>query len=111
MTNKVFIPQLVERWDHKTHGFVPVHDFTSAALHGNIVTILDKADEPLFLNTVMPKIREKLEDFGYDDYFVAVGDPSVIAICSGIILRQQDYFKMLKWDKKMALYIPLEIRP
>jgi hypothetical protein len=110
MTPKVFIPQLVKKYDTKLRAFVPVHNFDSAASFGVLRVILDKSDDPMFLPTLTRKIQDALEDFTYDDYFVAVGDPSVISVCSGIILRRQDYFKMLKWDKKMTQYITMEVQ-
>src|SRR5690349_16600252 len=101
---RVFIPQLVERFDSKAGRNVPVFDFTSAAAYGTLTPILDKDDDPMFLARITPKIREALADFHEDDYFVAVGDPSVIAVCSGLILRRRKALKMLKWDKKLGRY-------
>jgi hypothetical protein len=108
---RVFIPQLVERFDNRTGRNVPVFDFTSAAAYGTLTPILDKDDDPLFLARITPKIRDALADFNDEDYFVAVGDPSVIAVCSGLILRRRKTLKMLKWDKKLARYLTLEVNP
>lgn len=110
MMPRVFIPQLVERWDHVTRGFVPVYDFSSAATFGALSPILEKGDDPMFIASLTQKIQDALKDFADSDYFVAVGDPSVIAVCAGIILRKHDRFCMLKWDKKMSCYIPVEVR-
>lgn len=110
MNARVFIPQLVEKYDHKLRAFVPVHNFASAASFGTLTTILDKTDDPMFLPHLTDKIKDALRYFTVDDYFVAVGDPSVISVCSGIILRSQDFFKMLKWDKKMSQYITMEVQ-
>lgn len=106
---RVFIPQLIEKWDHTAERFVPAFDFTSAASYGTLTTILEREDNPLFLARITSKIREALKTFAEDDYFVAVGDPSVIAICAGLILRRSNNLKLLKWDKKLARYIVLDI--
>ena len=111
MFPRVFIPQLNERWDHKEHKLVPVHDFTSAAEFGTLTTILDREDDPMFLSQLTAKIHASLDSFTARDYFVAVGDPSMIAVCSGVILRNQVSFNMLKWDKKLNRYLMLEVRP
>lgn len=108
---RVFIPQLVERYDPAAGHKVPAFDFTKAAAYGSLTVILEKEDDPLFLARITPKIKEALADFGEDDFFVAVGDPSVIAVCAGLILRKHDKFNMLKWDKKMTRYITLEVNP
>lgn len=108
---RVFIPQLVERFDAKMGRSVPMFDFTSAAVFGTLTPILDKDDDPLYLARLTPKIRTALADFDGEDYFVAVGDPSVIAVCAGLILRRRARFNMLKWDKKLSRYLTLEVNP
>lgn len=109
---RVFIPQLVKKYDRKSGGFVYVHDFSSAAEFGALTEILPKDADPLFLTDHIPTINAALKDFLPScDYFVAVGDPSVIAVCAGIILREWTSFRMLKWDKKINRYITLEIAP
>lgn len=108
---RVFIPQVVERFDYKTGRVVPVFDLTSAAAFGSLTPILENDDDPLFLARITPKIREALADFGDEDYFVAIGDPSVIAICAALILRRRKTMKMLKWDKKLSRYLTLELNP
>lgn len=108
---RVFIPQVVERFDHVANRFVPVFDLTEAATFGSLTTILDKNDDPMFLAQVTDKIRDALATFGENDYFVAIGDPSVVAICAAIILRRQSTIKMLKWDKKLSRYLTLELKP
>jgi len=106
---KVFIPQITERWDPIAEVSVPTFDFTGATTYGILTVILEKDDNPLFLARITAKIRAALRDFNDDDYFVAVGDPSVIAICAGILLRRSNRLKLLKWDKKLSRYILLEI--
>jgi len=109
-TPRVFIPQLVERFDQSMGRRVPVFDFTEAAAFGQLTPILAPEDDPMFLTMHMPKIDASLTDFGPDDYFLAAGDPSVMAVCAGIILRRQSSMKMLKWDKKLTRYITLEVK-
>ena len=107
---RVFIPQIIERWDESSERFVPSFDFTSAASYGTLTKILDKEDNPLYLARITGKIRKALADYSPEDFFVAVGDPSVIAICAGLILRRTNNLKLLKWDKKLARYIALDIQ-
>ncbi len=108
---RVFIPQLVTRFDHSKGHAVPMFDFSPAAQYGQLTPILDESDDPLFLARLAPKIRKMLDGFTEHDYLLAVGDPTVIAICAGLILRRHSNIKMLKWDRKMFTYIVLEIRP
>lgn len=106
---RVFIPQISEHYDKHAGRFVPTFDFSSAAVFGQLTPILDRADDPMFLPTLMGKIGAALDDFRPDDYFIAVGDPSVIAACSGFIFQKWNAMKMLKWDKHLKQYIQLEI--
>ncbi len=106
---RVFIPQATMKWDQAAERFVPAFNFTSAASFGTLTPILDKDDNPLFLARITAKIKAALNDFNESDYFVAVGDPSVIAICAGFILRRSRTLKLLKWDRKLARYIVLDI--
>lgn len=110
MSNKVFLPKIVERFDSTARALVPAFDFSAAARFGALVEILQPEDDLIFLQRHIPKIGVALEDFTEDDYFLAVGDPAVIAVCSGIILRQQQSMKILKWDRKLRDYLVMEIR-
>ncbi len=109
MQPRVFIPQLVERWDPASQTSIPVFDFTSATVYGALVPILAAEDNIRFLARITDKIRAALANYTEDDYFVAVGDPSVIAICAGLILRRNQRMKLLRWDKKLACYTVLDI--
>ena len=111
MTARVFIPQLVERFDQGTGRLVPVFDFSAAASFGQLTPILEPSDNIQFLAHLAPKIRKALQDFGPDDYFVAVGDPTVIAICAGIIFRRNQRANILKWDRKLSIYNNIEVNP
>jgi hypothetical protein len=108
---RVFIPQVVTRFNPVSKTKEPVFDFSAAAQHGTLINVLSEEDNPLFLAHLAPKIRKALDDFKEEDRLLAVGDPSVIAICSGIILRRQRVLNMLKWDRKLQVYINVEVRP
>ena len=111
MVQKVFITQIVEKYDASARGMIPAFDFSSAAQFGQLTPVVEPEDNPLWLDRIVPKIKKSLESFGPDDYLLAVGDPSVIAVCSGIILRKQSSLKMLKWDRQLKTYIQMEINP
>lgn len=111
MISRVFLPQVVHRFDEKKGVMVPSYDFSEAAKFGQLTPILDPDDDPMFLAKLTAKIKIALADFNEDDYLIAVGDPTVIAVCSGIILSRLPSMKMLKWDRKISTYMPLEIKP
>ena len=108
--NKVFVPHVVTRYDRETGRITPVMDFSAAALHGELTTVLEESDNPLFLNMLMPKIRRSLESFDEHDLLLCVGDPTLIAACAAVIARRNPKITMLKWDKSMKHYIKVEVR-
>jgi hypothetical protein len=111
MGPRVFIPQVVSKYDHAKEKMAPTYDFSPAAAFGQLVTILDDDVNVMMLARLMPTIREALDDFSDDDFLLAVGDPAVIAACAGLILRRRRTMKLLKWDRKLRIYINMEIRP
>ncbi len=111
MLQRVFIPQVTERFDLKLGRKVEAFDFSPAAQYGTLIEVLDKSDNPMFLARLTPKIRIALEDFSEHDYLLAVGDPAVIAICAGLILRRRKTLKMLKWDRQLKIYMVMELNP
>lgn len=110
MLPRVFIPQIVTRYNEAAGAQVPVFDFSPAAQFGQLTPVLGPEDNPLFIARLTDKIKKALADFSPDDFLLAVGDPSVIAVCSGIIMRRQNSIKLLKWDKRMTIYTPMEIK-
>ena len=108
--NKVFVPHIVTRYDRETGRITPVMDFSAAALHGELTTVLEESDNPLFLNMLMAKIRRALESFDDNDCLLCVGDPTLIAACAAVIARRNPKITMLKWDKSMKHYIKVEVR-
>jgi hypothetical protein len=87
------------------------HNVTPALQFGEIVTILPPNAQVLF--SVVPavsRIKRKLEKFTDEDYLVLIGDPAVIGIvCSVAAAKNNGRFKVLKWDRREKLYVPLQI--
>jgi hypothetical protein len=109
--SKVFIPQIVEKYSESNNRMSTLFDFSDAERFGTLTAILEPSDNPLFLALLTPKIREALKGFTDEDFLVAVGDPAIIAICAGLILRNHKKIKMLKWDRRLKMYISLEVNP
>ncbi len=105
----VFVPQIVMRPDPIAKQLVPVHDFSGAAVYGDLVWVLSATDRPAELVKLTPKIKTALEHFTENDFLVAVGDPSLIALCAGIVLRKNGQIKLLKWDRRFKTYSNMEI--
>ena len=88
----------------------PNINILSASDYGYLVICLPNRDQAI-LSTApyVQKMRKNLQDIRQQDYLLAVGDPTIIAL-SAIIASEQTngQFNMLKWDKREYRYYPLE---
>jgi hypothetical protein len=87
------------------------HNVTPAMQYGEIVTILPPNAQILFsVVPVVSRIKRKLENFSDEDYLVLIGDPSAIGIvCAAAAAKNNGRFKLLKWDRREKLYVPMQI--
>jgi hypothetical protein len=106
---RVFIPQIVKRYDKVQRVVVDMHDFTAAQTFGKLETVLDDNDNPDLLSRMTHKVNQKLATFTHEDYLIAVGDPCLIAVCAGVILRRQPTLNLLKWQRELRTYVLMEI--
>jgi len=54
--------------------------------------------------------RDKLYQFGDDDFVLCLGDPTLIGICCAVASAYNDgRFKLLKWDRQSRMYVPVKI--
>lgn len=110
MTPRVFIPQVVLRFNPQLGKLVPLYDFTPATQHGLLVPVLENDDDTNFLSRFTPKVKQALSDFTHEDFLLAVGDPCLIALCAAVISRRSPIFTMLKWQREIKMYVKMEIR-
>tara|TARA_R100001460_G_scaffold23854_1_gene48036 strand:- start:58 stop:378 length:321 start_codon:yes stop_codon:yes gene_type:complete len=55
-------------------------------------------------------VENKLKDFTSRDYLLLMGDPVLIGIvCTVAAKITNNNFKVLKWDRESAIYIPITI--
>lgn len=108
--NKVFIPQEPMRRNRETGQFESTMRFDQAAQFGETVVLLPPGRMMLSPQPAIEKMKSKLRDFNDDDYLIAVGDPTAIAIAAVIAANNNlGRLKMLKWDKEKSLYISVEL--
>tara|TARA_R100001129_G_C5180400_1_gene207615 strand:+ start:16 stop:414 length:399 start_codon:yes stop_codon:yes gene_type:complete len=100
----------VERFVYVIQQPAPNINILSASDYGYLVICLPNRDQAI-LSTApyVQKMRKNLQDIRQQDYLLAVGDPTIIAL-SAIIASEQTngQFNMLKWDKREYRYYPLE---
>lgn len=107
---RVFITQEPMRRDRTTGNLVPVMDFRKALEYGELVVCLPSGRVGLTPGPMIRQLNEVLHDFNDDDYLLAAGDPSAIAVAGAVVARNNvGRFKMLKWDKDQRQYIRVDI--
>jgi hypothetical protein len=87
------------------------HNIASAQQYGEIITILPPNTQIAFSPTpTVRRIKRALENFCKDDFLLLIGDPSCIGIvCSTASSKTNGIYKVLKWDKRENIYIPINI--
>ena len=107
---KVFVVQEPLKRDPSTGQMVPMMDFTKALEYGELVFCLAPGPVAFASAPTINRLKEVFKDFSDDDYFVAAGDPSAIAIAAAVLGEVNNgYFKILKWDKMARSYIEVEV--
>jgi len=102
----VFIPQQPARYDKVADIWLPTVDVSPAAKFGEIKILFDMTSSRIPLTHLKVPLMKKLEEFQRDDYLVALGDPSIIAMCSAYLgIKHNGYIRLLTWDRFALTYI------
>ena len=106
----VFIPQQPARCDRATELWMPTVDVNPAMKFGNLKIMFDMHTSRVPLDKLRVPLMRMLDEFQRDDYLVAIGDPSIIAMCAAYIgLKNNGYLRLLTWDRFEHSYICREI--
>ena len=106
----VFITQEVRKLSPSGDAYQPQYNFKPALKYGTLKVLVPSGMSLLSPVPLVRELKQKLADYNDDDYLIAIGDPSVIAVASAIASqRNNGKFKVLKWDKELKDYLPVEI--
>ena len=109
MRGKVFIIHEVMKRNAKGD-MVSAYDFRKAAEYGDLEVCLPPGRVTLAPGPTVQLLTEKLRNFCDEDYLIADGDPSAIAIAGAIAAaNNRGRFKLLKWDANMRQYIKVDV--
>lgn len=107
---KVYIVQEPLRRDPSSGQMVPMFDMRSVVEYGDPVICLKSGRVALSPAPTMQALRDTLREFGDDDYLVAVGDPSAIAMAAAIVADvNRGQFRLLKWDRFARRYLEVRV--
>ena len=86
-------------------------DITAALRFGKFENLLPRKDQLMISSQpVVHALKKKLKDFSDDDYILCLGDPSIIATVAVVAASMnRNRFKMLKWDRHLKKYYPVEV--
>ena len=109
--SKVFIPHVPSRFDKVTRSWIPTVEIALASKFGEIVTMLPPDAARAAINPCVTAMREQMAGFTAEDWVVAVGDPSLIgAACVIATSKTRGLLRLLKWDRMLGDYIPIEVK-
>lgn len=107
---KVFVPQIPSRFDTSTNLWIPTINIRPAESFGEIIVMLPPAAARSGIDACAAVIAERMEDFGAEDYLVAVGDPTLYAVAAvHAAARANGTLRMLKWDRLKSAYVLEEV--
>lgn len=124
--SRVFIPQEPTRVKKEKCGvtgeMIPVRDdsgkiiieslmdFSKAGEYGETVVCLPPGRVALNPQPTLHRLRECMSGFNDNDYLIAVGDPSVIAMAAAIAAEaNRGKFKLLKYDQQSRSYVRVAV--
>lgn len=109
--SKVYAPQLPSRFDASTRLWIPSINIDPARKFGEVVVMLPPNANRAHTVPLVQAMKEQMRDFAPEDYVIAVGDPSLIAAAACIAAKKTGGFlRMLKWDRQMSEYLPVEMQ-
>ena len=83
----------------------------SASDFGELEFVLPARENMMYSPApTVARIKHALRNFADEDYLLLMGDPAAIGIASSIASHiNAGKFKMLKWDRQEAMYLPINI--
>jgi hypothetical protein len=108
--SKVFVVQEPMKRDAATGAMVSIFNFKKALAFGELEVCLPSGMVSLSPGPTVSRLNDVLRNFSDDDYLLAAGDPSAIAIAGAIAAnRNRGKFKVLKYDKEQREYISVAV--
>src|SRR5690349_9820499 len=111
MDSVVFVTQVPNRKDKTTGAWVPAFNIGPAAEFGRIETMLPPNAAFFNSDELVRTLRNKLSAYSYirGDSIVCAGDPAIIAAAGSVLADITRKYKLLKWERNVSRYVPVEI--
>jgi hypothetical protein len=81
-------------------------DMSDARRYGELRAVFGHPRKPYDTAAMIEKARRVLDSYQPGDHLLMIGDPTLCAICMGVLLETQPTVNVLSWDKNSFKYIP-----
>lgn len=109
---KIYITQVPHKRDRETGALTPTVNINPANEHGELVVMMPPRASFYNIADTIRQLREHLKKYDYlaGDALLALGDPCIIGAAAAILAQSKGPFKMLKWERNLGRYLPVEIK-
>jgi hypothetical protein len=108
--SRVFIVQEPMKRDQESGAMVSAFNFNRASEYGELIVLLPGGNVALSTAPTLFRLKEQLHDFNDDDFLIAAGDPSAIAMAVAVAsAKNNGRFQLLKYDRDARAYIKVAI--
>lgn len=109
--NKVYVPQIPSRYDSQIQSWVPTVNLDPAKAFGQIEILLPPEAGRMAPDALRKILLKSMEKITANDWLLATGDPVITAIATTISVQKLDgLLRLLRWDKRVKAYEPIEIQ-
>lgn len=107
----VFVTQIPNRRDPATGAMKPVFDILPAAEYGEIKVLMPASFSLFQTSELIRQLRNELVDYDFarGDCIVPTGDPAIIFTVGAVLSEQHRKMRLLKWEKSVNRYVPVEV--
>jgi hypothetical protein len=111
MQAKVFVTQIPNRRDRETGAMVPSFNISPAAEYGEIHLLMPAGASFYASAHMVSHLRKELRAYSFErgDAIVPAGDPSIIMATGAVLAEYTKQMRVLKWDRQIGRYIPVEV--
>jgi hypothetical protein len=106
----IYVTQVPANFDATSGRWAPRIDLAPLAEWGEHRVLIPPGVNFVSAEPLVGMMREGLASFEPErDYFLPLGDPTVMAVGMGVMGQMVRRFRMLKWDRYERVYVPMWI--
>src|SRR5689334_17698838 len=105
---RVFVAQMPHRMNERSGALEPRFDLSTAERYGRVEFLLSPTARPFNPGPIVAELREKLSDYGDEDYLLLVGNPCIMGWACAIAADFNDgKVNILQWSGRDQAYTPI----